>query len=140
MTRSVIAALPLLLLFFSSNAQAQAIGTLTGSVADADGAVLPGADVVALNVSTGVEANAVTNNAGAFNFPSLLPGNYELTASFPGFQTRIYENIALGTNETLRYNFELAVAGGDVEVEVSVDAQELLTSGGATIGEALTAQ
>jgi hypothetical protein len=64
---------------------------------------------------------------------------YELKATLPGFQTQTLTNIELG-NETKRFNFTMQVASVATNIDVSVDATTLLTTGGATVGEVLTAQ
>src|SRR5688572_7228837 len=72
-------------------------GTLTGTVEDASKAVIPGVSITALNTNTGVVTTTVSNETGSFNIPALIPGVYRLTASLPGFQTQIFNNIELGT-------------------------------------------
>src|SRR5215470_19797337 len=74
----------------SSNAR------VSGTVNDATGAVLPGVEVKATNNATGVVATAITNDAGAYNFASLLPGAYTISASLPAFQTQTFNNVQLG--------------------------------------------
>src|SRR5581483_6298176 len=50
--------------------------TVTGTVSDASGALIPGVEVKATNQDTGVASTTVTNETGAYNFPGLLPGKY----------------------------------------------------------------
>jgi hypothetical protein len=69
--------------------------TLTGTVVDEGGAVLPGASVVVKNASTGVETTAVTNSTGAFDVPVLDAGKYVLTVSLEGFRTSIVTDVEL---------------------------------------------
>src|SRR5437867_9315596 len=70
--------------------------TLSGTVSDASGALIPGVEVTATNGGTGVAATAVTNESGTYRFPSLQPGPYEVKASLAGFQTQTFR-LALGT-------------------------------------------
>src|SRR5215813_9292834 len=84
-------------------------GSLTGIVEDPSKALIPGVTITASNTETGVTTTAVTNETGAYNFPSLLPGIYTLTAELPGFRTVTYTNIQLGTSETKRFNFVMEV-------------------------------
>jgi hypothetical protein len=125
-------------LTFCGSAFAQATGALTGTVHDNSQAVIPGVTITATNTQTGVTARAISNESGAYHFPSLLPGAYELAASLPGFQTARFRNIALGANQTLRYNFALEVATVTTSVEVSLDAQDLLALDSSSIGETLS--
>ena len=122
----------------SGEALAQAVGALTGTVQDRTQAVIPGVSVTATNTQTGVVTKVVSNEAGAYNMPSLLPGVYELTAQLPGFQTQRFTNIELGASQSLRYNFSLQVAAVATSVEVSFDAQDLLALDSSSIGETLS--
>jgi hypothetical protein len=113
-------------------------GTLTGTVEDASRALIPGVTVTATNTATGVVTSTVSNESGAYNLPSLLPGVYRLSATLPGFRTQTYNNVSLGANETKRFNFSMQVADVATSLEVSVDAAELLTTQGANVGEVLS--
>src|SRR5579872_6410426 len=62
-------------------------GTLSGSVTDPTGAVIPTAKITVKNVATGVTREISTDNAGFYSAPNLLAGAYEVTASASGFQT-----------------------------------------------------
>jgi hypothetical protein len=126
-----------LMLALTTLAYGQANTTLGGTVEDADGAVLPGADVVAINLGTNVESTAVTNSAGAYNFQALQPGEYDVRAEFPGFQTRIVEGANLSANINNRLNFTLQVAGGQTEIEVRIDADQVMLESSPSVGEAL---
>ncbi len=61
-------------------------GALRGRITDRSGATVPGVTVVVQNLATGVKVSAVTNYAGLYGFPVLMPGNYSLTASLNGFR------------------------------------------------------
>jgi len=65
--------------------------TVSGTIQDASAAVLPGVTVTATNNATGVATTVVSNEAGAYTFPSLQPGSYKVSAELPGFQTKTYE-------------------------------------------------
>jgi len=112
--------------------------TITGTVADASGAVLPGVSITATNIATGVVSTVLTNEAGAYNIQSLLPGTYNVSADLPGFQKQTYQNSALGNAVTVRLNFTLQVATQAQSVEVTVAADTLLATSSPTIGQALT--
>jgi hypothetical protein len=78
----------LLLLISSGAAMAQNVvltGAITGRVTDASKAVVAGASIVVRNLGTGVEQSSLTNHAGLFQFPSLMPGTYSVSASLQGF-------------------------------------------------------
>jgi hypothetical protein len=61
-------------------------GSVSGRVSDQSGAVVPGASVVLQNLATGVQQSGVTNHAGFYRFPELMPGTYSIVASFKGFR------------------------------------------------------
>ena len=135
MRRYVVGAICLGLLVtclaFSQNAQ------LAGIVTDASGALVPGVTITATNTETGVVTTTITNESGAYAFPSLQPGKaYKLSASLPGFQTKIVTNLELASS--VRQNFELQVSGAQTLVEVSADNTSLAVStNSATVGDVL---
>jgi hypothetical protein len=129
----------LLCLLVSANVFGQANNaTLTGTVADVTGAVLPGVMITATNNATGVMVTTITNEAGAYNIQSLIPGTYTITSELPGFQKQTYTNTALGNAVTVRLNFTLQVASQAQSVEVTVAADTLLATSSPTIGQVLT--
>ena len=52
-----------------------------GTVSDATGALIPGVEVIARNVNTGITATRLTNETGTYEFPSLQPGVYSVSAA-----------------------------------------------------------
>src|SRR5215469_2425411 len=77
-------------------AQVQAInGSIQGDVTDAHEALVPGADVEADELDTGIVHRAVTDGSGHFEFLSLQPGRYVVKISKSGFATTIQENLSL---------------------------------------------
>src|SRR5499426_420397 len=132
------ASVSLVLVCMLGNAMAQSGNSgLTGTVEDASKALIPGVSIIATNVETGVSTSAITNESGAYNIPSLIPGTYKLTAELAGFRAATYTNIALGTSETKRFNFTLQVGGVATAIEVTVDAGALLTTSSATVDNVL---
>jgi Ca-activated chloride channel homolog len=78
----------LLFLALSIYASSQAAETsLSGTVKDETGAVVPGATVTATNMSTKAETKVLANSAGVYNFPRLIPGKYKLAVQANGFKT-----------------------------------------------------
>ena len=95
--------------------------TVTGTVTDAQGAVVPGATVTAVNSDTNVSVEAQTNDRGVYTIQQLVPGPYRITAALSGFKTFVREGITLRTAETVTVN--LALSMGAVEETVTVSAQ-----------------
>ena len=80
----------LLIIILTLSAQAIAqvsASTITGSVTDPSGAVVPGAKVTATNEATGVSYQMTTTSGGAFAFSSVIPGKYTISVNKRGFKT-----------------------------------------------------
>jgi Carboxypeptidase regulatory-like domain len=76
-------------------AQTGATSSLSGTVVDASGGVIPGASVNLKNDATGVEFNTVTDDSGIFLLPAVPPGTYTLTTTLPGFKKQIHPHLVL---------------------------------------------
>src|SRR6266700_2405099 len=70
-------------------------GTLTGTVKDSSGAVIPNAQVVIMDVATGVTRTVSPGGAGLYTAPNLLPGTYEVRVTATGFSTRLQKGVTL---------------------------------------------
>jgi len=115
------------------------VGTLNGTVLDAQGAVVPGAAVVATNQGTNVEARTTSTAAGAYTLPYLPSGTYTIKATAPGFRTASAENVILRVAQTLTLNISLEVGQITEQVTVS-DTPPLLESGSAEIGRYISVE
>jgi len=96
-------------------------GSLSGTVTDESGAAIPKATVSITNVATGVTTNVATNAQGIYNAPNLLPGNYQVTISAPGFQTVIEGGVILTVGAQQVLNIAMKV--GTVTEKVVVTGQ-----------------
>src|SRR5678815_4764527 len=93
---------------------------ITGVVKDAQGAVIPGATVVAVHQPSGTSYEAVTQGDGRFNIPGMrVGGPYKVTATIPGFNPEAKDNISLALGVAQDINFELKVAAVAETVEVT---------------------
>src|SRR5258708_2704294 len=101
-------------------ARAQVSGaTLSGSVTDASGAVIPNVQVSIKNEGTG-EARAVTvDSAGYYSAPNLLPGKYDVSASAPGFATTLQTGVELTVGGQQLLNIKLRVGQVTETIEVT---------------------
>ena len=93
-------------------------GTLTGNVTDSSGAVIPNADVKALNTSTGVTRETKSSADGSYSFNDINPGTYQVTILADGFTPKQQNSITVLTNTVARVNVQLAV--GSISQEISV--------------------
>lgn len=137
---STLAAIVLLMCSLSGLAYSQGgfFANVTGTVSDSTGALIPGVAVRATAVDTNIVTSTVTNEAGSYTFNNLNPGRYNITATLPGFQTKSITDANLSQNTSYRYNFELSVSGVNTAVEVSVSAESILATSGASIGTVLS--
>jgi Carboxypeptidase regulatory-like domain len=113
----------LLLLGVTSRIRAQ-VGTeggILGVVRDTSGAVVVGADVVIINLDTGLKKAAMTDAAGNFEVLALPRGPYSVNVSFPGFKTWTLEKTELTLGERQRLSPVLEV--GEITQKVTVQAQ-----------------
>lgn len=110
----------LLLFFVSIRLVAAQVtgGTITGTVTDSSGAVLPSAQVSIKNRSTGVTREVVTNVDGFYTAPNLLPGEYEVTMSAPGLETMV-TTLTLTVGAELVLDHAMRVGKVTQKVEVS---------------------
>src|SRR3989442_625171 len=116
---------------------AQINAIVGGTVADASGALIPGVEVSARNVATGIVTTRITNESGNYDFASLQPGSYTVSASLSGFQTATYNNVQLSQSQQVRLNFTLQVGTVAQAVEVVSEANTLLATTSSSVGDIL---
>ncbi|HEV2575706.1 MAG TPA: carboxypeptidase regulatory-like domain-containing protein [Acidobacteriaceae bacterium] len=111
---------------------AQTTAQLTGTVADASGAVIPGADVTLTDQATGLSRSLKTNSAGLFAFPALTPGVYKVRATANGFQSKEVTGIVLHAGDVGAVpTMTLAVGAQDTTVSVEAASEMIATDTGA---------
>ncbi len=114
-------------------------GSISGSVADQSGAVIPGAAVTLLGRATGVEQHTVSDAAGLYSFVSLNPGVYKITVAQSGFSTTVHDNIPVSVDQTTIVNLSLQV--GSISQVVSVNAEvNLVEPSNSTVGQLISAE
>jgi hypothetical protein len=92
--------------------------SVTGQVTDSTKAVIVGAHVLAVNTGTNIGYEAVTNDAGEYYFPNLLPGSYRMEADKAGFNRVIKPDIILHVQDNVEINFSLAVGSASASITV----------------------
>src|SRR6202047_5336747 len=97
-------------------------GTLSGRTADTSGVIVPNAEVEIKNSATGITKTIATSTEGYYTAPNLLPGNYEVAVSAPGFNTEIKKGIVINVGSQPVFNLVLQVGLVVNQVEVSTDA------------------
>ena len=112
--------------------------SLTGTVTDTSGAVIPRANVRAVNTATQVAYGAVTNRTGIYNILYIPVGTYTLTVTAHGFATEVHTNVIVQNNQTARTDFALHVGSVATSVTVSSTPPPIATDD-ATIGQTIAA-
>jgi hypothetical protein len=106
---------------FVPAAQAQTdLGSVNGTVTDASGAVIANASVTVTNIATGAQRVTTANATGGYAITQLLPAEYTISISAPGFTT-IGQRFTLAIGSTRAINVNMAVSGGQTEVVVSIE-------------------
>ncbi len=128
-----LAALLAIALFALPVAAQEQRGSIEGVVKDASGAVVPGATVEARAAGSGV-LSTTSDASGAFRFPSLLPGTYEVTASISGFKPGKVSNVEvkLGSVKSVEFSLQLASVTEAVTVTAESPIVDVKTSGKST--------
>jgi outer membrane receptor protein involved in Fe transport len=103
-----------------SIAQIGQTATLTGTVADQSGAVLPGVTVTITGESLiGGTRTAVTDENGVYRFPAVAPGTYTVSAELSGFRPFSQENVRLQLGQTITIDPKLEVGGFEDRITVA---------------------
>ncbi|MBI4442480.1 MAG: TonB-dependent receptor [Acidobacteria bacterium] len=96
--------------------------TLSGTVTDTSGAIVPGATVIVQNVETNATVRStITNSAGRYEALNLLPGQYEVRVELTGFRTAVRRGIQLAVEQSAVV--DLIIQVGDVVEEVVVTSE-----------------
>src|SRR5438094_312784 len=111
-------------------------GRILGNITDASGALIPGASVTITNVERGTSRTLITDEAGAYNAPSLLPGTYLIRAELTGFKSIERPNVVLEVGRELKIDFSLEPGAISEKVTVT-DEVPMIESGDAVLGGTL---
>ncbi len=136
--RVLLLALAGLIFFPRSVISQESRGTITGTVTDQQGAVVPGVEIQLRNIETNTVTTVQTNEAGAYTAPFLEPGRYSVAASLAAFKRALRENIELHVGDRLQIDFKLEVGAVTESVTVSAEA-EMLETGTASKGQVIDA-
>jgi hypothetical protein len=131
-----------LILFLCASAAAIAQagrGGVNGMVTDPSGAIVPGAKVTALNHATGVKLSTISTAAGLYTFVSLIPGDYEVTASLKGFESVAQDNVKVTVDQVSTVNIALRV-GSVNEVVTVTESTSLVETSNSTVGQLISAE
>jgi len=125
LTRSALLAVVTLYSFALYSYGQASTASLSGTVTDEKGSVVPGATVSALNSATGQKRDTTTNESGQYFFSQLAPSTYRLTIISNGFSKTEVESLELNVSDQRTLNIQLKVGQVDATVQV-VDEPPLI--------------
>jgi hypothetical protein len=114
-------------------------GSIRGTVTDATGAVVLGAQVVATNSSTGIASTTTTDRSGSYNLQSLPIGSYVVSAKKSGFKVTAARPFMLEIDQIAKIDLKLEVGDVTVTVDVAPDSGAVLQTEDASLGTTITA-
>ena len=94
-------------------------GSIQGTVADPQGAAVPGATITVVSNDTDNKKTLTSDGSGRFEIPFLNPGIYTVTVEAKGFRVEKRENVVVQVSQTLPLSFTLAVGANTETVEVT---------------------
>lgn len=114
-------------------------GTITGTITDPSGAVVPDATVTVVNENTGATRTATSNEQGSFSFPELQAGTYSLTVTKAGFRKLTQKNVELHVADVTNLNVRVEMGPTAETVTVEASAVQVETQSG-TVGNVVSGQ
>jgi hypothetical protein len=100
------------------------LGNLTGTVTDAQGAVVPNCSIVIVRTDNGQTRKSATNGAGLYNLTGLQAGQYQVTITMPGFKTTTL-SAGVVAGETTTQNVKLDVGAVSETVQVAAQSSQV---------------
>ena len=128
----------LLSVFLASPSAAQVGGSVSGTVRDQTGGVIPGASVVLMNVTLGTSLQVVTDGQGLYAFPNVPVGRYDVSIALDGFKPYKRTGVAVDADSRLQVDATLEVGGQSETVTVSENAVRVETAS-TQLGEVVSA-
>jgi Carboxypeptidase regulatory-like domain/TonB dependent receptor-like, beta-barrel len=126
--------------FLTASANAQVdTGSITGTVKDQSGAIVPGATVTITHEGQGLTLTSVTREDGTYIFTPIRTGAYRIDVELQGFKKEARRGITVGIQEQVRADVVLQAGGISEEVLVT-GASPLLQTGSGTVGETLKSE
>jgi hypothetical protein len=133
-----------LLVLPAERGHAQVSGaTLSGTISDSSGAVIPNVKVSIKNENTGEVRTVTVDSAGFYSAPNLLPGKYDVSATTTGFSTMAQNGLELtvGAQQTLNFKMKVGQVEEQIQVTDAAPSVELSSSAvGGVVGQEAVAQ
>src|SRR6266436_1023826 len=121
----------------SLSAQTASTSTVTGTVSDKTGSIVPNAKVELQDVDTKAKSSVTTGSDGGYTFPSVRPGNYSITVSSKGFRQSVVSSVRVAIGKSALVNVILEVGGVTETVEVTAGTGVELQTLDASVGDVL---
>jgi len=102
--------------------------TVSGTLADTTGAVIPGVKVTVTNTATQITREGVSDGQGRFQVPNLQPGPYSVTVSTPGFETFVQKNITLQIGQEFVLPVKLLLGSTNEQITVTSEPPQVNTT------------
>ncbi|MGA2048447.1 MAG: TonB-dependent receptor [Terracidiphilus sp.] len=112
-------------------------GSISGTIQDTTGAVVPGALVTLLNTDQGITLQTTSGSTGAYTFSPVRAGHYKISATAKGFSKTTQDNVTVNVAQSLLVNIQLKLGAATETVEVST-APPLLQTEEASVGQVVT--
>ncbi len=126
-------------LFLAVGSYAQSAGSLSGTVKDQNGALIPGVNITVRNAATNLSRTAVSSDEGSWTVTVLPVGRYSVSYEKDGFKKSVNENVEVEASVTRSVEATLEVGVSDVFVNVTSD-QPLVQSESATVSRQITGE
>ena len=114
-------------------------GSITGTVTDSTGAVVPNAQVILLNTDQGITLETKSNGSGYYAFNPVRVGHYTITVTAQGFAKTTQQNLAVNVSQILQVNISLKLGQATETVEVNT-APTLLQTEQGSVGQVIGTQ
>jgi hypothetical protein len=118
-------ALGIAMMLLAPLARAQENATITGTITDSTGAVVPNVSILLTNQATGQTRQEVSNTSGIYLFANVGVGHFNLNATAPGFRKYTKTDLTVNTDQTLKEDFTLSVGSEGQTVTVQADALQV---------------
>src|SRR3979490_745357 len=109
--------------------------TISGTITDASGGVIAGAQVSVRNTATGIIKDTTTDSAGFYTVPNLIPGPYEVKISAKGFTTAVQSNLTLAVGAQQSLNIPMKVGETSQTVQVTEAAPQIELTSSTLMGQ-----
>src|SRR5580700_1477253 len=115
-------------LTFPANLRGQALSSITGTVTDATGGVMPNVKITITNTATEVASHSVTSSSGTYTVTDLIPGTYTVQAELAGFQTAVHNGVLVEVGRPSTVDVSMQTGNVTQSVEVQEAAITLNTT------------